>query len=114
MRIQTLNRDYEILQMAESGERMDVLIARDERHPEDGKCMLTFLADQEENKPFDDFMGYFPRDGYLYMVFRFYEYAHLSDRLSVDAGLVERILLAGNVLRRIVFCIFPFIFNMRC
>lgn len=103
MRIQTLNRDYEILQMAESGERMDVLIARDERHPEDGKCMLIvlkqkwdiyrflpFLADQEENKPFDDFMGYFPRDGYLYMVFRFYEYAHLSDRLSVDAGLVER------------------------
>ena len=75
MRIQTLNRDYEILQMAESGERMDVLIARDERHPEDGKCMLIvlkqkgdiyrflpFLADQEENKPFDDFMGYFPRD----------------------------------------------------
>lgn len=28
MRIQTLNRDYEILQMAESGERMDVLIAQ--------------------------------------------------------------------------------------
>lgn len=124
MRIQTLNRDYEILQMAESGERMDVLIARDERHPEDGKCMLIvlkqkgdiyrflpFLADQEENKPFDDFMGYFPRDGYLYMVFRFYEYAHLSDRLSVDAGLVERILLAGNVLRQIVFLHLPLYFQ---
>ncbi|WP_294336030.1 hypothetical protein [uncultured Clostridium sp.] len=124
MRIQTLNRDYEILQMAESGERMDVLIARDERHPEDGKCMLIvlkqkgdiyrflpFLADQEENEPFDDFMGYFPRDGYLYMVFRFYEYAHLSDRLSVDTGLVERILLAGNVLRRIVFLHLPLYFQ---
>ena len=84
MRIQTLNRDYEILRMAESGERMDVLIARDEKHPEEGKCMLVilkqetdihrflpFLAAQQENDPFDDFMGYFPRDGRLYIVFRF-------------------------------------------
>lgn len=29
MRIQTLNSDYEILRMAESGERLDVMIARD-------------------------------------------------------------------------------------
>lgn len=41
MRIQTLNSDYEILRMAESGERLDVLIARDEKHPEKGKCMLV-------------------------------------------------------------------------
>ena len=43
MRIQTLNSDYEILRMAESGERLDVLIARDEKHPEKGKCMLVVL-----------------------------------------------------------------------
>ena len=83
MRIQTLNRDYEILQITESGERMDIMIARDEKHPQEGKCMLLvlkqrediykylpFLARQKENTPFEDFLGYFPRDGYLYLVFR--------------------------------------------
>ena len=92
MRIQTLNSDYEILRMAESGERLDVLIARDEKHPEKGKCMLVvlkqdadihkflpFLAAQQENAPCDDFLGYFPREGRLYIVFRFYDYMTLSN-----------------------------------
>ncbi len=120
MRIQTLNSDYEILRMAESGERMDVLIARDEKHPEEGKCMLVilkqesdihkflpFLAAQQGNAPFDDFMGYFPRDGRLYIVFRFCDFVTLSERLSSDTSFEERIMIAGNILRRIVVLNLP-------
>ena len=120
MRIQTLNSDYEILRMAESGERLDVLIARDEKHPEKGKCMLVvlkqdadihkflpFLAAQQENAPCDDFMGYFPREGRLYIVFRFYDYMTLSERLSSDTGFEERVMIAGNILRRIVILNLP-------
>lgn len=72
MRIQTLNSDYEILRMANPGNGWDVLIARDEKHPEKGKCMLVvlkqdadihkflpFLAAQQENAPYDDFLGIF-------------------------------------------------------
>ena len=116
MRIQTLNRDYEILQITESGERMDIMIARDEKHPQEGKCMLLvlkqrediykylpFLARQKENTPFEDFLEYFPRDGYLYLVFRYYEYTRLSERLSADAGFEERLVLAGNILKRLIF-----------
>ena len=43
MRIQTLNSDYEILRMAESGERLDVLIARDEKHPEQKTLALHYM-----------------------------------------------------------------------
>lgn len=124
MRIQTLNRDYEILRMAESGERMDVLIARDEKHPEEGKCMLVilkqetdihrflpFLAAQQENDPFDDFMGYFPRDGRLYIVFRFSDLMPLRERLSQDTGFEERIMIAGNILKRLVFLHLPAYFQ---
>lgn len=120
MRIQTLNSDYEILRMAESGERLDVLIARDEKHPEKGKCMLVvlkqdadihkflpFLAAQQENAPCDDFLGYFPREGRLYIVFRFYDYMTLSERLSSDTGFEERVMIAGNILRRIVILNLP-------
>ena len=120
MRIQTLNSDYEILRMAESGERLDVLIARDEKHPEKGKCMLVvlkqdsdihkflpFLAAQQENAPYDDFLGYFPREGRLYIVFRFYDFMTLSERLSSDTGFEERVMIAGNILRRIVILNLP-------
>ena len=106
--------------MAESGERLDVLIARDEKHPEKGKCMLVvlkqdadihkflpFLAAQQENAPCDDFLGYFPREGRLYIVFRFYDYMTLSERLSSDTGFEERVMIAGNILRRIVILNLP-------
>ena len=57
MRIQTLNRDYEILRIAESGERMDVLIARDEKHPEEGKCMLVILKQETDIHRFLPFLA---------------------------------------------------------
>lgn len=102
------------------GNRLDVLIARDEKHPEKGKCMLVvlkqdadihkflpFLAAQQENAPCDDFLGYFPREGRLYIVFRFYDYMTLSERLSSDTGFEERVMIAGNILRRIVILNLP-------
>lgn len=102
------------------GNRLDVLIARDEKHPEKGKCMLVvlkqdadihkflpFLAAQQENAPYDDFLGYFPREGRLYIVFRFYDYMTLSERLSSDTGFEERVMIAGNILRRIVILNLP-------
>ena len=57
MRIQTLNSDYEILRMAESGERLDVLIARDEKHPEKGKCMLVVLKQYADIHKFLPFLA---------------------------------------------------------
>lgn len=54
------------------GNRLDVLIARDEKHPEKGKCMLVvlkqdadihkflpFLAAQQENAPYEIFWDIF-------------------------------------------------------
>lgn len=68
---------------------------------------LPFLAAQQENAPCDDFMGYFPREGRLYIVFRFYDYMTLSERLSSDTGFEERVMIAGNILRRIVILNLP-------
>ena len=68
---------------------------------------LPFLAAQQENAPYDDFLGYFPREGRLYIVFRFYDYMTLSERLSSDTGFEERVMIAGNILRRIVILNLP-------
>lgn len=120
MRIQTLNKEYEILQKAESSDRMDVLIGRETDRREAGKCMLIifkkaydirrfipFLAKQEQNLFFDDLLDYFPKDSFLYVVFRYYDYEVLEKRLENEASLTERLQTARSLIQRILFLQIP-------
>lgn len=117
MRIQTLNRNYEILQRAKSSERMEILIAMDVNDPGEGKCMLLvfkeerdihrfipFCESQKANLPFDDFLDYFPRDGFLYMVLRYHPWDTLEKRLEGEMlHLGERLEIIRSLFQQMVF-----------
>lgn len=120
MQIQTLNRSYEVLQRMESMEETELLIVRDNNRPELGKCMIAvlkkeenihafipFCEEQRENFPFDDFLDYFPRDGCLYMVFKYYEYSSLKKRIEAGTPRKERLELVRSLLQRMVFLRLP-------
>ena len=121
MRIQTLSKDYEILRIVETDARKDILIARDTGQQKTEKYLLValkqgkdiqrfipFCAEQKKNKPFDDFMEYFPRDGFLYLVFRYYDCPSLKKRLEEDeVPLMERLQIIRSMIHRMVYLNIP-------
>lgn len=117
MRIQTLSRDYEIIQILQRDERKECLIvktadlAKTEKYmfmilkqKEDIRRFVSFCADLKENKAFDDFLDFFPRDGHLYMLYRYYDCESLEERALADGvSLKERLSIARNMIQRMVF-----------
>lgn len=119
MIIGTLNRSYDIYLKLQETEQLNIMMAWD---GEENKCMLAALKDentirqfipfcteQKENFPFDDFLDFFSKDGWLYLVFRYYEYPPLKACLgNKDTGLKERLHIGKSLLERMVLLHIPF------
>lgn len=121
MRIRTLQRDYEILQKITYDEHMEAVIGRDLleatdqtylilmwKEKEDIYRFLPFCSEQKSNEPFIDFVEYFPRDGFLYMVFRYYEHQPLLQCINNEPmTFLERLAVMKSLFRRMVFLAMP-------
>lgn len=125
MRIQTLNRSYEVLQKMEDGQKYEIIIARDPDRPENGKCLLVvlktekdihrfipFCAEQKQNLPLEDFLDYFPKDGFLYLVFRYRECRTWEGRIREGMTRKERLQAGRSLLQRIVILHLPYYLQM--
>lgn len=119
MIIETLNRSYELLQKLLDNEQMNIMLARNQKEE---KCLLAVLKNEEqihrfipfctrqkENFPFEDFMDFFSKDGWLYMVFRHYEFPVLEHYLENEkVRFIERLYIGKSLLERMVLLHIPF------
>ena len=121
MRIQTLNADYEVIQILRKDVRKDVLLVKKAdlsntekymfviiKQKKDIRLFLSFCADLKQNMSFDDFLDFFPKDGQLYMLFKYYDSRTIEERAFAESiSLKEKLSITRNLIQRMIFLNVP-------
>lgn len=119
MIVQTLDRQYAVLQVLHSDDLQESSICKDLETDElcllarfrdaDMTCrLLPMMSAQRGNRSFEDYQGLFTRDGELFLRFRYSPAPLLSERLAAgELTFRERLELSRDMLERMTLLDMP-------
>lgn len=120
MQILSLNSIYNILQKIKTTDELDIFVAYEQSMDIAYKRLLIVLKDNDlvknflpncglflNNKPFEDFLTFFPWQGNLCLVFNYHDNRTLLSYMSENISLEQRLAVADNLIRRMIFLNIP-------
>lgn len=115
MVIQTISKRYRVIKKLTGSDQVEAYLCRDDQKLSDERFLVTGLLSSSLSRktvPFfmelssghegSDFLDCFIQKGSLWLVFRYYEYPALKDRMEGEFLLEERLEASRSLMERIV------------
>lgn len=120
MVIQTISKGYRVIKkLSESDQTQAYLCQEDQKNSKErylvvgltgrtfSKKIVPYFMELSSKKEKGDFLGCFTNKGGLWLVFRYYEYPRLSERMKEEFLPEERLEASRSMVERMVTCNLP-------